>query len=80
MIKKVIEDDDVQFYCTADFEIDDTETHDLSLYKIVELFITMRGFSKASTWMEKYKQSIQCSKSLHRDLHILDNINIACNL
>ena len=76
MIKKVIDDDDVQFYwiiSTADFEIDDTETHNLLLYKIVELFITMRGFSKASAWMEKYKQSAkkttQRSKSLRRDLH-----------
>ena len=76
MIRKVIEDEDVQFYwiiSTADFEIDDTETHDLLLYKIVELFITMRGFSKASAWMKKYKQSVkkttQRSKSLRRDLH-----------
>jgi len=76
MIRKVIEDEDVQFYwiiSTADFEIDDMETHDLLLYKIVELFITMHGFSKASAWMEKYKQSVkkttQRSKSLCRDLH-----------
>ena len=76
MIKKITEDDDVQFYwiiSTADFEIDDTETHNLLLYKTVELFVTMRGFSKASAWMEKYKQSVkkttQLSKSLRRDLH-----------
>ena len=51
------------------------QTHNLLLYEIVELFITMRGFSKASAWMVKYKPSAknkkttQCSKSLHRGLH-----------
>ena len=44
MIRKVIEDEDVQFYwiiSTADFEIDDMVIHDLLLYKIVETFIIM---------------------------------------
>ena len=75
MIRKV-EDKVVQFYwiiSTADFKIDDMVAHDLLLYKIVEIFITIRGFSKASAWIEKYKQSVkkttQCSKSVHRDLH-----------
>jgi len=52
--QKVIEDD-VQFYwiiSTADFKINDMVIHDLLLYKIVEIFITIRGFSKASAWME----------------------------
>jgi len=44
MIRKVIEDEDVQFYwiiSTADFEINDMVTYDLLLYKIVEIFIFM---------------------------------------
>jgi len=47
--------------------------HEVLLKKIVELYITIRGFSYASGWMEKFKkvtkQSTQRSKSLRRDLH-----------
>lgn len=76
IIKKVINDDDVQFYwliTSADFEIDDQDTHNLLLNKIVELFLTVRGFSLAGVWMEKYKQlskkSTQRSKSLRREVY-----------
>lgn len=76
IIKKTINDDDVQFYwliASADFEIDDKDTHNLLLNKIVELFLTVRGFSLAGIWMEKYKQlskkSTQRSKSLRRELY-----------
>ena len=51
VIKKVITDEDVQFHwliVTADFEIDDQETHDTLLKMIVELYVTIRGLSKAS--------------------------------
>ena len=79
-IERIIHNDEVQFYwliSTADFEIDDKGTHDLLLHKIVELFVTMRGYSKAGAWMEKYKQatkqSTQRSKSLRRDLHDIDS-------
>ena len=75
MIKRVTEDD-VLFYwliVAADFEIDDDEIHKVLLHKIAELYITVRGFSLASGWLEKYKQrtkkSTQCTKSLRRDLH-----------
>ena len=76
IIKRTIDDDDVQFYwliASADFEIDDADTHSLLLNKIVELFLTVRGFSVAGMWMEKYKQlskkSTQRSKSLRRELY-----------
>ena len=76
MIKRVTEDDDVLFYwliVAADFEIDDDEVHKVLLHKIAELYITVRGFSLASGWLEKYKQrtkkSTQRTKSLRRDLH-----------
>ena len=77
MISNVIKSDDVQFYwliATADFEEEDNnEVTDVLLKKIVELYVTMRGFSHISAWMEKYKQSTtkstQRSKSLRRDLH-----------
>ena len=80
IIKNIIIDDDVQFHwliATADFEIDDEETHDVLLKMIVELYVTIRGFSKANAWLEKYKQSTKTStqrtKSLRRELHD-DNI------
>lgn len=76
ILKKVTNSDDVQFYwliTTADFEIDDKQTHETLLQMIVELYLTIRGFSYASIWMEKFKQSTkkstQRSKSLRRDLY-----------
>lgn len=76
IIKMVITSEDVQFYwiiASADFEFDDRETHETLLHMIVELYLTMRGYSYASAWMEKFKQSTkkatQRSKSLRRDLY-----------
>ena len=76
MIKRVVEDDDVQFYwliVTADFEIDDDKIHEVLLHEIAELYVTVRGYSLASGWLEQYKQqtkkSTQRTKSLRRDLH-----------
>lgn len=76
IIERVTTNDDVEFYwliATADFEIDIREVHQELLRKIVELYVTVRGFSFASAWLEKYKQktkkSTQRSKSLRRDLY-----------
>ena len=76
MIKKVVEEDDVQFFwliATADFEIDDHEIHTALLLKITELYVTVRGFSMASGLLEQYKQhtkrSTQRTKSLRRELN-----------
>ena len=44
MIKRVMEDDGVQFYwliVTADFEIDDDEIHEVLLHEIAELYVTV---------------------------------------
>ena len=41
------------FIATADFEFDDRETHEKFLHMIVELSLTIRGYSYASAWMEK---------------------------
>ena len=43
------------FIATADFEFDDRETHEKLLHMIVELYLTIRGYSYASARMEKYK-------------------------
>lgn len=76
VIQRTTDDDDVQFYwliVTADFEIDVQEVHKTLLWKIVELYVTVRGFSLANGWVEKYKQrtkvATQKTKSLRRDLH-----------
>ena len=76
VIQRTTDDDDVQFYwviVTADFEIDNREVHKTLLWKIVELYVTVRGFSLANGWVEKYKQrtkqATQKTKSLRRDLH-----------
>ena len=60
MIKIIVSNEDIQFYwliATAEFEIDDKETLEVLLAKIVEELLTIRGFSKAGAWMEKYKQT-----------------------
>ena len=41
---------------TAEFEIEDHDIiHEALLQKIVELFVTVRGFSLASVWLEKFQ-------------------------
>ena len=76
IIQRTTSDDDVQYYwlfVVADFEIDSQEIHAILLQKIVELYVTVRGFSIASGWLEQYKQhtkhSTQRTKSLRREIH-----------
>ena len=75
MIEAIISSEDVQFYwliLSADFEVDDDEVQSILLTMITELYLTMRGFSFANNWVEKFKQatkrSTQKSKSLRREL------------
>jgi len=44
--------------------VDDHDVQDTLLLKIVELCVTVRGFSLASGWLEKYKQLTR--KSMQR--------------
>ena len=56
--------EDVQFYwciTAAEFEVIDTDVHDDLLKMIVDLFVTIRGFSYASAWIEHYKQTLKKS-------------------
>ena len=58
-IEKLIKSEDIQFYwciSTADFEVDDVEVHEHLLKMIAKLFVTIRGFSYAGAWIERYKQ------------------------
>ena len=68
--------DDVQFIwllVTAEFEIEDHDINEALLQNVVELFVTVRGFSLASAWLEKFKQKTKKptkkTKSLCRDIH-----------
>ena len=49
------------------------KVHAILLEKIVELYVTVRGFSLAGGWLEQYKQhtkqSTQRTRSLRRELH-----------
>lgn len=58
MIKEITSSEDVLFYwqiCSADFDVEDNEVYDLLLYKIVKLYVTMRGYSYSNALMEKFK-------------------------
>ena len=60
LIANLKSSEDVQFFwciATADFDVEGEEIHDELLLKIIELFVTVRGFAFASAWVEKYKQT-----------------------
>ena len=73
IIEKLCNSEDIQFYwliVSADFDEEDQDVHSELLKRVVELFVTIRGFSYASAWLEKYKQEnkkgTQKSKSLRK--------------
>ena len=60
ILQAIAASEDVQFYWVivkADFEDDDDETKSILLSMISELYLTMRGFSFANNWVEKFKQA-----------------------
>ena len=72
VVKKIINNEDVAFYwcmLTTDLSGDDA---DLLLQMLVELWVTIRGFSFVSCWIELYKQekeeNLQRSKSLRKKI------------
>ena len=73
IIQFVSVDENVQFYWTmiaADIE-DDVQLYEL-LKQIIELWLTIRGFSISKMWMEKHKvdsrESVRRKKSLRSSL------------
>ena len=63
VIKQVLEDEDVQFNWTLiSQDLDSYEEAQELLYEIVRLWVTIRGFSIASMWMETYKQATKQTK------------------
>ena len=75
-LTKLVTNEEVQFHWSiapAAFDVDDIEVHDNVLRRIAELYLTIRGFSYASAWVEEYKQthkkSTQRSKGLRKRLY-----------
>ena len=72
IIEFVRKDDDVQFYWSM-LSVDIEEEHNSELlHHIVQLWLTIRGFSISKAWMENYKcaakSDISKSKSLRKNL------------
>ena len=63
IISSIVEDTDVQFsWLLLCLDLDDEELSNELLKYVVEMWLTIRGFSMANTWMEYYKQSTQRAK------------------
>ena len=72
LIQAIKENDDVAFYwCMVFADVEDSVATTL-LHSIIKLWVTMRGFAFASSWIELYKQnakkSLQRSKGLRKTL------------
>ena len=70
--EEILGDDDVQFHWSILSASWDEEEVEPLLPLIVQLWVTIRGFSYASAWMEKYKQtnkkSTQKTKGVRKQL------------
>ena len=61
VIRSIVEDNDVQFsWLLLCLDLDDEELSNELLKHVVEMWLTIRGFSMANMWMEYYKQ---CNES-----------------
>ena len=54
------------YIAAAGFEIEDVDVHNLLLRLIADLYLTIRGFSYASAWMEYYKQAKKKSTTIQK--------------
>ena len=79
-ISMLVMNNDVQLYwhiAMAAFVVDDIDVSNSLLRMIVELYVTIRGFSYANGWIEQYKQthkrSTQQSKGLRKKLYTNKN-------
>ena len=58
VIDKVVQEEDVQFHwALISQDIDKPEDAEALLVEIVKLWVTIRGFSLAASWMEEYKKN-----------------------
>ena len=73
IVADIVHNEDVLYNWTAvTSDLDDEALSKELLKHIIELYITIRGFSAAGAWMEYYKQSNQCTTkgacALRKDL------------
>ena len=73
IVSALMSDNDVLFqWCLLTTMINDDIARSL-LEKIVQVYVTVRGFAFATSWLEMYKQStkknIQKKKALRKELH-----------
>ena len=70
---KLVANDEVQFHWSIASAAFDVDEHENVLRMIAKLYLTIRGFSYASAWVEHYKQmnekSTQRSKGLRKRLY-----------
>ena len=60
LLQELKNDEDVQFlWCMVSVDISDSEDADQLLTDIIELWVTIRGFSVTGAWMDQYKKSSQ---------------------
>ena len=58
IIKAIVQNEDVQFrWVLLSQDIDDPHNGEALLVEIVKLWVTIRGFSLAASWMEEYKKN-----------------------
>ena len=66
IINSVAQDEEVLFYWSMNSIDIAEETHSTELLSnIISLWVTIRGFSIASTWMEEYKRATSTTKPKH---------------
>lgn len=73
IVSSIVEDTDVQFsWLLLCLDLDDEYLSNELLKSVVEMWLTIRGFSMANIWMEYYKQSdesnIKSKKGLRKGL------------
>ena len=60
LLKNIVQNEDVQFHWVLlSQDIDDPQNGEALLVEIVKLWVTIRGFSLAASWMEEYKRNMR---------------------
>ena len=72
VVNKIIDNEDVKFYwCMLSTDFSSVDAYSL-LQMFIELWVTIRGFSFVSGWIEVYnqekKENLQRSKSLRKNI------------
>lgn len=78
VVKKIAEDEDIQWHWTLISQCIDSEEDAVELlHEIVLLWVTVRGFSLAATWLETYKKSAK--KSTEKKVSLRKNLKRSLN-